>query len=156
MKCHCNSTTVTSVKASLEWNINLVYLWTFQVCVRVAQNSLLPELYVVCTMFVLSVLEAPNTKTKFLVCATHLAIKLFLILILILNVTAGAIPGMWASSLRIWAQRALFKEMSGPLCYLNPLLIHWSLFSYSVEIFISVPGGERAEIPLRRLYIAQK
>ncbi len=87
---------------------------------------------------------------------THLAIKLFLILILILNVTAGAIPGMWASSLRIWAQRALFKEMSGPLCYLNPLLIHWSLFSYSVEIFISVPGGERAEIPLQRLYNCTK
>ncbi len=30
MKCHCNSTTVMSVKVSLEWNINLVYLWTFQ------------------------------------------------------------------------------------------------------------------------------
>ncbi len=35
-------------------------------------------------MFVLSVLEAPNTKTNSLCVQTHLAIKLFLILILIL------------------------------------------------------------------------
>ncbi len=34
-------------------------------------------------MFVLSVLEAPNTKTNSLCVQTHLAIKLFLILILI-------------------------------------------------------------------------
>ncbi len=34
-------------------------------------------------MFVLSVLEAPNTKTNSLYVQTHLAIKLFLILILI-------------------------------------------------------------------------
>lgn len=27
---HCNPTTVTSIKALLEWNINLDYLWTFQ------------------------------------------------------------------------------------------------------------------------------
>ncbi len=33
-------------------------------------------------MFVLSVLEAPNTKTNSLCVQTHLAIKLFLILIL--------------------------------------------------------------------------
>ncbi len=32
-------------------------------------------------MFVLSVLEAPNTKTNSLCVQTHLAIKLFLILI---------------------------------------------------------------------------
>ncbi len=36
-------------------------------------------------MFVLSLLEAPNTKTNSLCVQTHLAIKLFLILILILN-----------------------------------------------------------------------
>ncbi len=36
-------------------------------------------------MFVLSVLEAPNTKTNSLCVQTHLAIKLFLILILILK-----------------------------------------------------------------------
>ncbi len=36
-------------------------------------------------MFVLSVLEAPNTKTNSLCVQTHWAIKLFLILILILN-----------------------------------------------------------------------
>ncbi len=35
-------------------------------------------------MFVLSVLEAPNTKTNSLCVQTHLAIKFFLILILIL------------------------------------------------------------------------
>ncbi len=35
-------------------------------------------------MFVLSVLEAPNTKTNSLCVQTHLAIKLFLILILII------------------------------------------------------------------------
>ncbi len=42
-----------------------------------------------CCLFVLSVLEAPNTKTNSLCVQTHLAIKLFLILILILiiNVT---------------------------------------------------------------------
>ncbi len=37
-------------------------------------------------MFVLSVLEAPNTKTNSLCVKTHLAIKLFLILILKLNI----------------------------------------------------------------------
>ncbi len=36
-------------------------------------------------MFVLSVLEAPNTNTNSLCVQTHLAIKLFLILILILS-----------------------------------------------------------------------
>ncbi len=36
-------------------------------------------------MFVLSVLEAPNTKTNALCVQTHLAIKLFMILILILD-----------------------------------------------------------------------
>ncbi len=38
-------------------------------------------------MFVLSVLEAPNTKTNSLCVQTHLAIKLFLILILIVVVS---------------------------------------------------------------------
>ncbi len=68
-------------------------------------------------MFVLSVLEAPNTKTNSLCVQTHLAIKLFLILILLLQFADFCkIASVFAFQIKEWFQ---FNMLQAHLLVIN-------------------------------------